>query len=94
MGGRLSPVLARIFMEHLEETSLNLCPVAPLLYKHYVDDIILIWDLAKGAYMVLLEIMNAQNPNINLMVEEENHGVLPFLDLNITCPDPRMGRIL
>ncbi|MCP3686495.1 MAG: hypothetical protein GY861_27980, partial [bacterium] len=92
MGGCLSPVLAGIFMEELEERSLRLCPVVHILYKRYVDDIILSWDLNRGAYMILLDIMNDQNQNIRLTVEEENNGVLPFLDLNIMRPDTSKGR--
>ncbi len=92
MGGRLSPVLAGIFMEELEEEALNFYPVAPLLYKRYVDDIIVIWDLVHGSYTGFLEILNSRHPNIRLTVEEERQGVLPFLDLLITRPNTTVGR--
>ncbi len=52
MGGRLSPVLAGIYMENLEETALSLSPIAPLLYKRFVDDVFVVWDNQKGPYTV------------------------------------------
>ncbi len=42
MGSRLSPILAGIYMESLEETALSLSPVAPLLYKRFVDDVFVV----------------------------------------------------
>ncbi len=91
MGGRLSPVLARIFMEDLEETALAACLMAPLLYKQYVDDIVVVWNLLLGPYTVLLDLLNEQHGDIVLMAEEERHGSLPFLDLMITRPDTSVG---
>ncbi len=86
MGGRLSPVLAGIYMEDLEGKALSICPVSPLLYKRFVDDIFIVWDASKGLYTVLLEIMNNIHPNIVLTPEEERQGALPFLDLMIQHP--------
>ncbi len=86
MGGRLSPVLAGIFMENLEEKALLTCPIRPRLYKRFIDDIFLIWNSQEGPYDVLLDIMNDQHPDIHLTVEEEENGSIPFLDLRIQCP--------
>ncbi len=86
MGGRLSPVLACIFMEDLEERAIQMCLVAPRLYKCYVNDIVVIWDLLKGPYSLLLDILNEQNLSIHLTAEDEQNGSLPFLDLLITRP--------
>ncbi len=83
MGGHLSPVLAGIFMEDFQEKALFLLHALPLLYKRYVDDILIIWDLLKGPYTVLLDVMNGLHLNIALTPEEELHGALPFLDLLI-----------
>ncbi len=87
MGSRLFPILASLFMEDLEQRSLAICPIQPRLYKRYVDDVIIIWDVALGTHTVLLDILNQQHPDIHLMVEEERNGSLPYLDLLITHPD-------
>ncbi len=92
MGSRLSPVLACIYMEDLEEAALSQCPVRPLLYKRYVDDVVIVWDRLFGSYTVLLEILNQQHPNIIMTAEEELNGRLPFLDVMITRPDTVVGR--
>ncbi len=86
MGGHLSPVLAGIFMEELECKALDACPVKPRLYKRFVDDIFVVWDLRNGSYNILLDLLNAQHPSITLTVEEEIRGRLPFLDLQISRP--------
>ncbi len=86
MGGRLSPVLAGIFMENLEQKALSACPVKPCLFKRYVDDILLIWNIALGHYNILLDLLNQQHPDIHQTTEEEDRGSLPFLDLLISHP--------
>ncbi len=90
-GGGLSPVLAGIFMEDLDEKALSTCPISLLLYKHFVDDIFIVWDVSKGPYMVLLDCMNSIHPNIVLTPEEEHQGALPFLDLMIQRPHTESG---
>ncbi len=92
MGSRLSPVLAGIFMEEVEEKALAQYPVPPLLYKRFVDDILVIWDIQNGPYSILLDLLNSQHQDINLTAEEEINGKLPFLDLLITRPDMSQKR--
>ncbi|MCP3681331.1 MAG: hypothetical protein GY861_01450, partial [bacterium] len=48
MGGRLSPILANLFMEELEYKVLYSPGPLPKLFFHYVDDIVLLWDLKEG----------------------------------------------
>ncbi len=87
MGGRLSPIIANIFMEDLESKVLCSAAVIPKLYLRYVDDILIVWNLAKGDYTVFLALLNGQNPQIVLTEESEVNGTLPFLDLSITRPE-------
>ncbi len=86
MGGRLSPILAGIFMEDLEARAMATSLVVPHLFKRYVDDIFLIWDRSLGHYTSFLDCLNQQHPNIQLTVEEEMNGSLPFLDVLVTRP--------
>ncbi len=43
MGGRLSPILANIYMENLEYAVLCTSSVLPKLYFRYVDDVFILW---------------------------------------------------
>ncbi|KFD59305.1 hypothetical protein M514_28515, partial [Trichuris suis] len=62
MGSPLSPVLAELFVEHLEETAFEGTdnPWAPRLFKRYVDDIFAI--VKKGQEEALLEHLNSIFP--------------------------------
>ncbi len=86
MGGRLSPIIANLFMEELEHQVLCTALIIPKIYFCYVDDMFIVWDQNKGSYVPFLELMNSQHPEISLTAEEENNGVLAFLDVEVTRP--------
>ncbi|KFD60645.1 hypothetical protein M514_08580 [Trichuris suis] len=82
MGSPLSPVLAEVFMEHLEERAFERTdsPVAPILFERYVEDIFAI--VKKGQEDTLLEYLNTIFPGqIAFMIEKEVNNELPFLDV-------------
>ncbi|KFD46626.1 hypothetical protein M513_12481 [Trichuris suis] len=82
MGSPLSPVLAEAFMEHLEETAFESAdiPVAPILFKRYVDDVFAI--VKKGQEDTLLEYLHTIFPGqIAFTIEKEVNNELPFLDV-------------
>ncbi|KFD55864.1 hypothetical protein M513_03303 [Trichuris suis] len=82
MGSPLSPVLAELFMEHLEQTAFEGTdnPWAPRLFKRYVDDIFAI--VKKGQEEALLEHLNSIFPGqIAFTIEKELDNKLPFLDV-------------
>ncbi|CAJ0951224.1 unnamed protein product [Ranitomeya imitator] len=43
MGGKMAPQYANIFMAKLQSDFLSSCPVRPLAYYRYIDDILIIW---------------------------------------------------
>ncbi len=81
MGGRLSPILANIFMEHFEYTVLCSSPIVPKMWFWYVDDIFIVWNKKLGSIDDFLHLLNKQHPNIVLTAEFEEDHVLPFLDV-------------
>ena len=84
MGSPLGPVLASIFMCHIEEIIFNQCPQTfrPVFYKRYVDDTFVLFQ-TKVAAEQFLDFANDLHPNINFTIEYENHDCLPFLDILI-----------
>ncbi len=83
MGGRLSPILANLYMEQLEHKVLCTRPIVPKPYFHYVDDVFLIRDEEKGEHQEFLQALNDQQEDINLTEELEENRTLSFLDVHL-----------
>ncbi|KFD68534.1 hypothetical protein M514_19360 [Trichuris suis] len=81
MGSPLSPVLAEVFMEHLEGKAFSEGDknIIPRFFKRYVDDIFVI--IESGKEEAFLNYLNSLFPNtISFTIEKEMSGKLPFLD--------------
>ena len=85
MGSPLGPVLANIFMCHLEDILFRDCSPAfrPLFYRRYVDDTFLLFR-SEDAAEQFLEYANGIHNNIQFTIEHENNDCLSFLDIMIT----------
>ena len=84
MGSPLSPVIANMYMEHLEETALRTAPLQPTLWIRYVDDTFVIWPHGHNELRRFHEHINQQHPNIQFTIEEGKDGKLAFLDVQVT----------
>ncbi len=93
MGGRLSPILANLFMEDLEHRVLCSATILPKIYFRYVDDIFIVWDCTVGLVQEFLALLNVQHKDIELTIEEEVDGELAFLDVSLKHPQfsPHQG---
>ena len=88
MGSPLSPVMANMYMKHLEETALHTAPLQPTLWLRYVDDTFVVWPHGHEELQHFHEHINQQRPNIQFTIEEEKDGKLAFLDVQVTrSPD-------
>ena len=81
MGNSLGPVLANVFLSHLEETYFKENAYFPQAYMRYVDDTFCLFS-DKSHIQHFLEYINSVHPNITFTVEFENNNTLEFLD---TC---------
>ncbi|EYC20386.1 hypothetical protein Y032_0022g598 [Ancylostoma ceylanicum] len=80
MGLRIAPLLAIVYLDHIEKSSLT---NGIILYKRYIDDIFVIGS----SYTELEETLanlNAVDVNIKFTVEEpSSDGFLPFLNTQV-----------
>ncbi|XP_072049982.1 uncharacterized protein [Amphiura filiformis] len=90
MGRPVSPVVANLYMEFVEQKAIAYAPLTckPRLWKRYVDDILEI--VQKDQVDNLTEHLNQSDPTENIIFtyEKEHEGTIPFLDtLIVRKPD-------
>ena len=81
MGSPLSPAIANIFMESLEERALKTITQRPSMWIRYVDDTFVIWPHGDDELERFHQHLNQQNQSIKFTIEEEKDNQLPFLDV-------------
>ena len=79
MGNSLGPILANIFMAHLEETYIIGSPHCPEFYRRYVDDTFCLFR-SQTDVRLFHEFINTLHPSIKFDIEEECENKLEFLD--------------
>ena len=83
MGSPLSPVLANIFMEYLEEMALGSTSLKPCMWLRYVDDTFILWSHQEDV-QTLLDHVNSIRPSIQFTMEKEQDNKLSFLGVLVT----------
>ena len=78
MGSPVSPVVANLCMEVIEDSALFISTVPPKIWKRYVDDSFVIRK--KDSVSALHDTLNSIDPKISLTVEMENNRQNAFLD--------------
>ena len=79
MGSPLGPVLANIFVGHLEAQLLS-NDATPLVYTRYVDDTFAIFNNIEDSKCFLAK-LERLHPSLQYTCEGEENGSLPFLDV-------------
>ena len=79
MGFPVSPIVANLYMEHLEQKALSTAPHPPRFWCRYVDDTFVIHkEVNKKDF---LQHINSVDPAIKCTVEDnKDDGSIPFLD--------------
>jgi len=89
MGSPVFPLVANLYMEHLEQKLLATAPMElkPRLWKRYVDDILEVVN--KTSVDELIEFLNNMDNSgsIKFTHEKECEGKIPFLDVLIVRND-------
>ncbi|EYC45601.1 hypothetical protein Y032_0422g1193 [Ancylostoma ceylanicum] len=80
MGNRIAPLLAIIFLDHIEKISLT---SGILLYKRYIDDVFVI-GITEMDVEAALERLNDFDPRVSFTIERpDGDGYLPFLNTKV-----------
>ena len=82
MGSPVSPVVANLCMEVIEDSALSISTVPPKIWKRYVDDSFVI--IKKDSVSAFHDILNSIDPKILFTIETENNGQIAFLDTLVT----------
>ena len=82
MGSPVSPVVANLCMEVIEESAIAASTTPPKVWKRYVDDSFVI--IKKHSVSKFHDTLNAVDPKISFTLETENNGQISFLDTLIT----------
>ena len=79
MGSPVSPIVANLYMEYLEQKTLSTAPNPPRFWCRYVDDTFVIdKEVNKQGF---LQHINSVDPAIRFTVEDNKEdGSIPFLD--------------
>ena len=79
MGSPVSPIVANLYMEYLEQKALSTAPNPPRFWCRYVDDTFVIHkEVNKQGF---LQHINSVDPAIKFTVEDnKDDGSIPFLD--------------
>ena len=72
MGSPLSPVIANLYMESLEEAAISSAELQPNLWVCYVDDTFVIWTHGQEELHQFHQHLNNQHCNIQFTMEEES----------------------
>ena len=85
MGNPLSPLLAEIFMNFLENKISQHSNFKYFLYWYrYIDDVIACFSDTDRQLNSFLEFINKLHPNIKFTIELESQNSINFLDLTVT----------
>jgi hypothetical protein len=82
MGRRWAPHYANIYMAKFEEDALNKCPLKPLFYLRFLDDIFMIWTHGLAAFHEFLDQFNSHQPPIKFTAEINDFSA-NFLDTTV-----------
>lgn len=82
MGKKFAPSYANIVASVWEEQALSKCPIQPLLYKRFLDDIFIVWPHDMDSFKEFFNILNNHHPSIRLKSTIDQQSV-DFLDLTL-----------
>ncbi len=94
MGSKCSPAVACTFMAWFEEQHLAAYPLKPLLWKRYVDDVIMVWQHGEEELHKFCDFLNSRHDRIKFTMNFSRDSI-NFLDTTLRQdPDGRLNTTL
>ena len=93
MGTKMAPNYANVFMGKLESQFLSECPVKPLIYKRFIDDIFLVWSHTEEELVDFVDRYNAAHPSIHF-THSYSQTEINFLDVTVKIEDGKLATSL
>jgi len=93
MGTKWSPHYADIHMARFEKEALAKCANQPFLYLRYLDDIFIVWQHGRKAFLEFLRVFNCHQPPIKFKSTIHDNSI-DFLDTTIYKDPTDPSRIL
>ena len=85
MGNNLAPPFAILFMHSLETSLLADSPVLHVLYKRYIDDVIILWTHGEKRLLELIQHFNSGHDRIKFTYElSRSKGYIDCMDVMIS----------
>ena len=94
MGSPLSPIIANLFMEDLENSALTSALLKPNLWIRYVDDTFVVWSHGVDNLHHFHGHLNQQSPSIKFTREDEKQNRIAFLDVLVTRLDVSLSTLV
>lgn len=82
MGKKFAPSYANIFMAEWEKEVFKQCPLLPLVYFRFLDDIFLVWTYSLKQFHDFFEILNNFHPSVKLKATIKENSI-DFLDTTV-----------
>ncbi|XP_070170456.1 uncharacterized protein [Polyergus mexicanus] len=89
MGSPLSPIIADVVLQDLEEKALATLCFTPSFYLRYVDDIAL--AAPSSAFEHILSVFNSFHSRLQFTMETSENDKLDFLDVTIILKNNRLN---
>ncbi|VEL35619.1 unnamed protein product [Protopolystoma xenopodis] len=86
MGSPLSPVLANVYMNKIEE-NFKMASLQPTVLMWYVDDYFALWSRGREKLEKFLKFVSQIDEKIQFTLEVEDGERLPFLDVEVIRPN-------
>lgn len=82
MGHRYAPSYANIYMSEWEREALEKCPLKPIFYLRFLDDIIGAWEHGRESFHDFIDILNNHHSSIKVKYTIDSNEI-NFLDTTV-----------